>query len=98
MPASREVVAMLSPESRKMAGILLAAFVEEGVLTWPNGYDWDPVALHDEMKQAGWSLADDPNTVVRTVLLTFNLVPFAVFLFLLARLAEHCGWAIEDWG
>jgi hypothetical protein len=29
------------------------AFVEDGVLTWPNGYDWDPIALHDEMKQAG---------------------------------------------
>ncbi len=28
-------------------------FVENGVLTWPNGYDWDPIALHDEMKQAG---------------------------------------------
>jgi hypothetical protein len=23
-------------------------FVEDGVLTWPNGYDWDPIALHDE--------------------------------------------------
>ena len=22
-------------------------------LTWPNGYDWDPIALHDEMKKAG---------------------------------------------
>jgi hypothetical protein len=28
-------------------------FVEGGVLTWPNGYDWDPIALHDEMKEAG---------------------------------------------
>ena len=28
-------------------------FIEEGALTWPNGYDWDPVALHDEMKAAG---------------------------------------------
>ena len=28
-------------------------FVEDGALTWPNGYDWDPIALHDEMKQAG---------------------------------------------
>lgn len=24
-----------------------------GVLTWPNGSDWDSIALHDEMKQAG---------------------------------------------
>jgi hypothetical protein len=28
-------------------------FVEDGVMTWPNGYDWDPIALHDEMKAAG---------------------------------------------
>lgn len=28
-------------------------FVEDGVPTWPNGYDWDPIALHDEMKEAG---------------------------------------------
>ncbi len=28
-------------------------FIEDGTLTWPNGYDWDPIALHDEMKDAG---------------------------------------------
>ena len=28
-------------------------FIEDGALTWPNGYDWDPIALHDEMKEAG---------------------------------------------
>jgi Protein of unknown function (DUF2442) len=28
-------------------------FLEDGALTWPNGYDWDPIALHDEMKAAG---------------------------------------------
>jgi hypothetical protein len=28
-------------------------FVENGVLTWPNGFDLDPIALHDEMKHAG---------------------------------------------
>lgn len=28
-------------------------FIEDGALTSPNGYDWDPVALHDEMKAAG---------------------------------------------
>jgi hypothetical protein len=28
-------------------------FIEDGALTWPNGYDWDSVALHDEMEQAG---------------------------------------------
>ena len=28
-------------------------FIEDGALTWPNGYDWDPIALHDEMNKAG---------------------------------------------
>jgi len=28
-------------------------FIEDGALTWPNGYDWDPIALHDELKEAG---------------------------------------------
>jgi Protein of unknown function (DUF2442) len=28
-------------------------FIEDGALTWPNGYDWDPIALHEEMKEAG---------------------------------------------
>ena len=28
-------------------------FIEDGALTWPNGYEWDPIARHDEMKQAG---------------------------------------------
>lgn len=28
-------------------------FLELGTLTWPNGFDLDSIALHDEMKQAG---------------------------------------------
>ncbi len=28
-------------------------FLEDGALTWPNGYDWDPDTLHAEMKAAG---------------------------------------------
>jgi hypothetical protein len=28
-------------------------FIEDGALTWPNGYDWDPIALHDNMKDEG---------------------------------------------
>jgi len=28
-------------------------FVENGIMTWPNGYDWDPIALHGDMKEAG---------------------------------------------
>jgi Protein of unknown function (DUF2442) len=27
-------------------------FIEDGILTWPNGYDVDSIALHDEMKRA----------------------------------------------
>ena len=29
------------------------AFVENGILTWPNGYDLDPNRLHDEMQEDG---------------------------------------------
>jgi len=28
-------------------------FVEDGALTWPNGYDWDPIALHDDTAASG---------------------------------------------
>jgi Protein of unknown function (DUF2442) len=28
-------------------------FVELGALTWPNGLDLDPIALHDRMSAAG---------------------------------------------
>jgi hypothetical protein len=28
-------------------------FVELGALTWPNGFDVDPIALHDRMTVAG---------------------------------------------
>jgi hypothetical protein len=28
-------------------------FIELGVLTWPNHFDLDTIALHDEMQQAG---------------------------------------------
>jgi Protein of unknown function (DUF2442) len=28
-------------------------FIEDGALTWPNGYDMDSIALHEEMKEAG---------------------------------------------
>ena len=27
-------------------------FIELGALTWPNGFDLDSIALHDEMKSA----------------------------------------------
>ena len=28
-------------------------FLEQGALTWPNGYDWSPEALHADMAKAG---------------------------------------------
>jgi hypothetical protein len=28
-------------------------FLEFGTLVWPNGFDLDSIALHDEMKEAG---------------------------------------------
>jgi hypothetical protein len=28
-------------------------FIELGTLTWPNGFDLDSIALHDEMKKVG---------------------------------------------
>jgi len=28
-------------------------FVELGALSWPNGFDLDPIALHDRMAAAG---------------------------------------------
>jgi hypothetical protein len=48
---SEKTGAMAAP--LRDAGYFQRVFVEDGALTWPNGYDWDPIALHDEMKQAG---------------------------------------------
>jgi len=28
-------------------------FLEDGALTWPNGFDWSPEALHADMEAAG---------------------------------------------
>jgi Protein of unknown function (DUF2442) len=39
-------------EPLKDASYFQRVFLEDGALTWPNGYDWDSIALHDEMKQA----------------------------------------------
>jgi hypothetical protein len=43
----------------------------------------------------GRSLVEDPWTVVRTVLFTWNLLPFVVYLVLMARLVEELGGG--DW-
>jgi hypothetical protein len=40
-------------EPLKDPSFFARVFVEDGALTWPNGYDWEPIALHDEMKAAG---------------------------------------------
>jgi hypothetical protein len=39
-------------EPLKDAVYFQRVFIEDGALTWPNGYDWDPIALHDEMNDA----------------------------------------------
>jgi len=40
-------------------------FIEEGALTWPNGYDWDPIALHDEMKRPAYCSRRTPSSIRR---------------------------------
>jgi hypothetical protein len=40
-------------EPLKDASFFERVFIELGVLTWPNHFDLDSIALHDEMKQAG---------------------------------------------
>ena len=44
----------------------------------------------------GWSIAGRPGPVVRVGLLTFNLLPFLLYLWMLSRLAEWYG--ATDWG
>jgi hypothetical protein len=45
---SREIVKPL-----KDWAYFARVFIDDGELTWPNWYDRDPIALHDEMKKAG---------------------------------------------
>jgi len=40
-------------EPRRDQALFSRAFIDEGILTWPNGFDLDAIALHDEMKRAG---------------------------------------------
>jgi hypothetical protein len=49
------IVEKIGPMSEplKAPAYFAGVFIEDGALTWPNGYDWDPIALHDEMKEAG---------------------------------------------
>ncbi|HZY90758.1 MAG TPA: hypothetical protein VFE78_38395 [Gemmataceae bacterium] len=47
-------------------------------------------------KAFGWSITDERGSVIRTILLTFNVVPLVVYLLLLGRLADLFG--ATDWG
>ncbi|CAH1674287.1 conserved hypothetical protein [Hyphomicrobiales bacterium] len=40
-------------EPLRDAKLFARAFVQSGVPTWPNGFDLDAIALHDEMGAAG---------------------------------------------
>lgn len=40
-------------EPFKDAAYFDRVFLEFGALTWPNGYDWSPEALHADMAAAG---------------------------------------------
>jgi hypothetical protein len=40
-------------EPLKDPAFFARVFVELGALTWPNGFDLDPIALHERMAAAG---------------------------------------------
>ena len=44
----------------------------------------------------GWTLQDNPFLVVRTILVTINVVPLVIYLLLLMRLVDRLG--TTDWG
>jgi Protein of unknown function (DUF2442) len=52
----------------KDATYFARVFIDDGALSWPNGYDWDPETLHAEMKAGGlpWraDAAEQPITQV----------------------------------
>lgn len=37
----------------RMADKLRPLFLDDGILTWPSGFDLDSIALHMEMKEKG---------------------------------------------
>ena len=49
-----EIVAAGGPmvEPLRESGFFARVFLELGTLTWPNGFDLDSIALHDEMEKA----------------------------------------------
>jgi hypothetical protein len=54
-PDFAEVIAEGGPMVEPLAdkAIFAKVFLQLGVLTWPNGFDVDSIALHDEMQAAG---------------------------------------------
>jgi hypothetical protein len=48
----REKIGLMA-EPLKDPAYFARVFIEDGALTWPNGYDWDPIALHNDMAAAG---------------------------------------------
>lgn len=44
----------------------------------------------------GWTLAQNPGAVVRTILFVVNIIPFGIYLGVIARLVERRG--TTDWG
>jgi len=40
-------------EPLRQPAFFARVFIDDGILTWPNGFDLDSIALHDEMKKAG---------------------------------------------
>jgi hypothetical protein len=50
-----DIVAETGPmvEPLRDATFFRRVFIEYGALAWPNGYDIDPIALFQEMQQAG---------------------------------------------
>jgi hypothetical protein len=40
-------------EPLRDAAFFARVFLDDGILTWPNGFDLDAIALHMDMKQRG---------------------------------------------
>jgi Protein of unknown function (DUF2442) len=40
-------------EPLRDAAFFARVFLDDGILTWPNGFDLDSIALHMEMKERG---------------------------------------------
>jgi hypothetical protein len=50
-------------EPLKDPAFFARVFIELGTLTWPNGFDVDSIALHDEMDAAGALRRTQPDRV-----------------------------------